>query len=396
MPLYEDQNTTREDLFELRKRNRCKQCGGMLNVFLDRETGLAFLACNDWPRTHHQGIAREAEPPFEPNIATRREIMVEEIGEAKATALEKYQGVVSLTREQAIYVLQTMWPEAPEVEVIKAAMVCAQYGLNPLWRHIFLIPFKKRNKKGEVIGVEWRIIRGIGADRLMAQRRHHFSYLDLSPRRMTEDEQTKIRGEVDNSKIWAITKLKDMDTGAEAMGIGSWPVGEEPHGVEKGNTKLNMACIHSERQALDRQYPGEMPQGVEVMDEKYIEGDYTLLAQSGEKIGAKVEERGGGRKPAATSLSPQKGEKPGGAPPTAEHAKEKIEGEGFYIDLPWLGESLNVLKWTNETAKTFLVSKYKVSPQGTLEDVIKRLTREQAEDFVNEIQSKTQKQLELL
>ena len=396
MPLYEDENRTREDLFELRKKNRCQVCRGMLNVFLDQETGRAFLACNDWLQTHHQGIEREAPPPFEPNILTRREIMVEELGKEKATSLEKYQGVVSLTREQAIYVLQTIWPEAPEVEVIKAAMVCAQYGLNPLWRHIFLIPFKKRNKKGEVIGVEWRIIRGIGADRLMAQRRHHFSYLDLSPRRMTEEEQTKIRGEVDNSKIWAITKLKDMDTGAETMGIGSWPTDEKPYGVEKGNTKLNMACIHSERQALDRQYPGEMPQGVEVMDEKYIEGDYTLLAQSGEKIGAKVEEGGGGKKPAAISLSPQKGEKPGEAPPTAEHAKEKIEGEGFYIDLPWLGESLNVLKWTNETAKTFLVSKYKVSPQGTLEDVIKRLTREQTEDFVNEIQSKTQKQLELL
>ncbi len=29
-----------------------------------------------------------------------------------------------------------VWPKAPEVEVIKAAMLCQQYGLNPLRKHI--------------------------------------------------------------------------------------------------------------------------------------------------------------------------------------------------------------------------------------------------------------------
>jgi len=82
---------------------------------------------------------------------------------------------------------------------------------------------------------------------------------------------------------------------------------------------------------------------------------------------------------------------------TAPVAEEKspaeiVEGEGFNIDLQWLKESQNALKWTNETAKTFLVSQYKVSPQGTLEDVIRRLTREQAEGFVNEINSRLEKQ----
>ncbi|GAI26159.1 unnamed protein product, partial [marine sediment metagenome] len=43
--------------------------------------------------------------------------------------------------------------------------------------------------------------------------------------------------------------------------------------------------------------------------------------------------------------------------------EEAIEGEGFHIDLTWLQESQKVLKWTDETCKTFLVSQYKVSPQ---------------------------------
>jgi len=70
--------------------------------------------------------------------------------------------------------------------------------------------------------------------------------------------------------------------------------------------------------------------------------------------------------------------------------------EGFSIDLQWLKESLNELKWSEETAKTWLVSKYKVSPTGTLAEVISRLTREQAEEFVHEIQERTaKKQLDL-
>ncbi|GAH27351.1 unnamed protein product, partial [marine sediment metagenome] len=87
--------------------------------------------------------------------------------------------------------------------------------------------------------------------------------------------------------------------------------------------------------------------------------------------------------------------KPEGGDKTGVPASE-LEGEGFSIDLQWLKESLNELKWTDDTAKTWLVGQYKVSPQGTLEDVIRRLTREQAEEFVKEIQDRVdQKQMQL-
>ena len=84
--------------------------------------------------------------------------------------------------------------------------------------------------------------------------------------------------------------------------------------------------------------------------------------------------------------------------PAAEETSqdEAIEGEGFHIDLTWLTQSQKELKWSDDTAKTFLVGQYKVSPAGTLEDVIKRLTREQAEEFVKEIQDRVaQKQTQL-
>ncbi|GAJ14038.1 unnamed protein product, partial [marine sediment metagenome] len=211
--------------------------------------------------------------------------MEEELGAEKTTTLMKYAGVVTLTQHQAMEVLKTIWPTAPEVEVIKAAMICHQYGLNPLMKHVFLIPFKRR-REGKVVGEDWAAVLGIGSNRLIAQRHHNYSYLDLTPRIMTEEEQQKILGTIDESKVWAITKIKDMATGAEAPGYGSWPKDESPYGADKGNTKLNMACIRSERQALDRQYPGEMP-GVEVIDERY-EAALISPTQGGEKVGARA------------------------------------------------------------------------------------------------------------
>ena len=411
VPIYEDKTITREQLFELRKENRCQVCGASLNVYLDQKSGKAFIACWDYNRTQHEGIEREAPPPFEPNIPTRRKDMVEEIGEVKTAQLAKYEGVVSLTKLEAMEILKTIWPEAPEIEVLKAGIICHQYGLNPLMKHIHLVKFNKWNREHtKVIGEDWSVIQGIGSNRLIARRKHNYSYLDLSPRRMTEDEQVTINGEIDNSKIWALTILKDVDTGAEAPGVGSWPVSERPHGMDKGNTKLNMARIRSERQALDRLYPAEMPQGIEVMEEQYIDAAYQVVGEEergaatskigGEKIGGVAEKTGGEEgKAATTNLSPPNESEPrkNGAP-TGEpaHPNDELEGDGFHINLPWLSESLKALKWSDDTCKSYLVGKYKVSIQGSPQDVLKRLTREQAEEFVTDLRNKLEKQPKLI
>jgi len=252
---------------------------------------------------NHEEIAKPAKlspydiPGFNLfNLKGRQKEMVEELGKEKATKLMKYEGVVSLTRAAAMKILQTIWPEAPEVEVIKAAMVCHQYGLNPLMKHVFLIPFKRR-QKGMVVGEDYVTVLGIKANRLIAHRCDDFSYLDNTPRVMTEEEQKSIFGEVDNDKIWAITRLKDSK-GNEAQGYGSWPRGEDPYGVEKGNTRANMAFIRSERNALDRLFAGEMPQGVEVIDEEYVEAEYSIIKpEGGGKIGAQAEKGAGEGKP---------------------------------------------------------------------------------------------------
>ncbi len=395
MTIYEDSNTSREKLLELRKTNRCQQCGGMLNVFLDVDSGKAFLACNDWHRTHHEGIEREAsryekEGLASLNLPTRREIMNEQFGEKKTKALAKYIGTGAITKAIATEIVETLWGEAPPIEKTKAILLCQTYQLNPLMKHIYLIPYKRKDRAGEYIVdkdgnlvLDWSMQIGIGATRLMAQRRHNYSYLDLTPRKATQEEIDTILGDTaDPNSIYGFVHLKDIDSGAEAYGLRGIPKKERIKGEEKGNTHLNMACIRAERLALDRQYPGEMPQGLEVVDERFIETDYRVVE---EKTGGAGESPLKGGEKSAETAEAGLGE-PG----------EAVEGEGFSIDLTWLDESKKALKWSDDTMKTFLVSKYKVSPEGTLTEVLNRLTREQAEEFVKEINKRLEKQAPLL
>jgi len=79
----------------------------------------------------------------------------------------------------------------------------------------------------------------------------------------------------------------------------------------------------------------------------------------------------------------------------ASSAPAEVEGEGFHIDMIWLKESQKALKWTDETMLSFLAGEpYKVSGKSVTE-ALGRLTREQAKDFVKEIQDRTQKQIDL-
>ncbi|MBA7549959.1 hypothetical protein ES705_42464 [subsurface metagenome] len=272
-------------------------------------------------------------------------------------------------------------------------------------KHLYLVGYKRRDRDGNYIEdgqgnlvKDWSLQIGIGATRLMAQRKHNYSYLDLTPRKATQEEIDTILGDTaDPNSIYGFVHLKDVDTGAEAFGLRGIGNSERIKGEEKGNTHLNMACVRAERLALDRQYPGEMPQGLEVVDERFIEADYRVVDETGgagesplkdgEKIGA-----------TASTKQPKAGAKATKTetPPAAEETSqdEAIKGEGFTIDLPWLKESQKTLKWTDDTVLTFIIGQYKVS--GTsVTGALNKLTREQAEDFVNQINKRLEKQTSL-
>ena len=232
----------------------------------------------------------------ESNLLARKQAMVDEfngermaekmtmgISNDKAVAIRKYALTPRLNKEQAIEVLKTCWPKAPEGEVMRAALLCATYQLNPLMKHVFLIPYGQGDKQ------QWSIQIGIGATRLAASRRGPVSYID-GPRIMSDAEQKSIRGKVESNKVWAITKLGGRN-GATSVGYGSYGVTETVQGEAKGNSRENMAMIRSERQALDRLYPAEMPMpaDVETVDESFessplkaVEGEYRDISDAKE------------------------------------------------------------------------------------------------------------------
>ena len=193
-----------------------------------------------------------------------------EFGIDKVRQIAKFQGSLALSQVEAMQIINVLWGDAPLADKKAAAMLCSSYRLNPLAGHVFLIPFNEKDKDGNIIGMTWSRVIGIKAKRLLASRRGAFSYEDFSPRLMTEAEQIKVWGKVDPDNVCEITILKDMKTGAIAYGFGKWPKGKGIKGADKGNSRENMAGIHSESQALDRLRPGEMP-SVGIIDENFAE-----------------------------------------------------------------------------------------------------------------------------
>jgi len=282
MPYYLDEYN--DEAKKILRYSVCAECGSELRLFTDYEKGKFYLACSrNW---EHNGIAREYTERPELNILTRREQMEQEYGKERSTALTKSGLPLSgrLNQEQAMTVLRLVYPEVPDPEIQRTAILCRDFGLHPLMKEVYIIPFKKKWKDEHDKWHEetnWATVLGINATRKMMARMGSFSYIDNTPRVMTEQEQKDIFGEVQEGKVQAITKLRTKG-GLEAQGYGSYLLKDSPYGMDKGNTKANMAFIRSERQAFSRLFPDAIPQELEIVDEAYVEGVGLVNKKTGE------------------------------------------------------------------------------------------------------------------
>lgn len=258
----------------VKRRNVCAECGGQLTIAWGGSLGYQGHVLRCATDVNHKGIARAFNPsPYDltdretVGLRLRREKMVNQVTDNKSQQVMKYAGM-QLTKETAMSLFKTIWSNCKDENAItRAAIISAQYGLNPLMRQIFLVPFEGKT------GTKWEPILSIRATRLMARRKGTFSYLDNTPRIMTADEQINIFGAKDEGKIWVITKVRDSQ-GNTAQGYGNYPVHDKPYGTERGNTVFTMASYRSERQALDRLFPDTLPAGIESMDENIIDGNF--------------------------------------------------------------------------------------------------------------------------
>jgi len=207
MPFH-DASLTEEQLKEMVDTHRCNECGGMLLLAWGGYYGIDGYVLKCGSNSEHSTIAPrsrtavKAEETYQESIR-RQMAMAEEHGAAKTTALAKYMGVVSLTQTEAHEILVTVFPDAPKEEITKAMILCAGYGLNPLMKHVFLIPFNKGTAKET-----WVTVLGIKAKRLLASRRASYSYVDhlgiITPRVLKKEEQVSIFGEENTTHVVVI------------------------------------------------------------------------------------------------------------------------------------------------------------------------------------------------
>lgn len=254
---------------EFIKTHRCAECGACLNCERGEDNEYSFFCMRDPAHKGFEAVPQPKEsswtemyrsggevPVFIQNKIERREKMTNK--------LAKYEGKKALTETEAKEIVDTLWGKAPFEEKRKAIMLCRDYRLNPLMKHVYLIPFWDSKAKKH----NWVVVLGINATRAIARQHGRYGYVD-GPRVMTEGEQESILGEKDTNNIWAITVVQD-EYGLKAPGYGNWPKGKDPHGMDKGNTKQNMAFIRSERNALEKLFPGMMPERVEVVPEEAV------------------------------------------------------------------------------------------------------------------------------
>jgi len=331
----------------------------------------------------HSGVVR----PYVPTayeIIERREIQAMSQNNTSVVV----HRMTALSQVRANQIIESLWKDAPPVEKLKAAMICVDYGLNPLQKHLFLIPYEHK-ENGRVVSTDWSIVYGIKAKRVIAYRHGYFAYADNTPRLMTEEEEKRIYGEPDPKYCRAITILVD-EKGNKFPGYGQWTKtktyeGKEstnnPKGTDKGNTISNMALIRSESNALEKFAPGEMPPPGDTIDADFEE----LPDQSGLKVDALTGEIKETETKQDPKYAPAKTElvKERMTPaPAATKPPEKIAG----VDMPWLNASLHELNWKG-VIKDYLAPKFQcLSPR--VSGCLLEMKPEQITEFLKEIQTR--------
>jgi hypothetical protein len=119
-------------------------------------------------------------------------------------------------------------------------------------------------------------------------------------------------------------------------------------------------------------------------------------AQSNELASGQAGQGGGTQQPAAPSGADETtlflDRDYSVSPPTSEAAA----GEGFRLDLDWHSESLQTIKWSWDTARSWLKQRFPdVNCDGTPAEVLSRLSRAQAVVYTKEIQSRIDGQQKL-
>lgn len=387
------------------KRNVCAECGSDLQIYTVPETATLRVGCLN--REHHGWIERETYTQsfrrgliVHPSIQTaieRRMMPKDDLGRAMNLLALRYPKAIVDQATAALFIMD-----------------CARLDIDPLISpaEAVPVPFTSRQKGQEKTTIQM-VITEDGwlsmAARACPERWAGSPSVEPINDPALAESLCKDR----EAWLWKATgRTKDMEPGQSSSAYGyfthkEWDKIKDTR-VPAATQPGNQARVRAIKRWVRENFPECRQKMMDLTSEwfkraegikeaqEYIDAEYSLLykPESGDKIGEQPGQEEKGGEAGETILSPLKDEKSKKIGAPAAEATEP-EGVGFHIDLTWLKESLNEIKWTEDTAKSWL-TKYNVSPTGTLEEVIKRLTQEQAEEFVHEIQDRTaKKQLDL-
>jgi len=385
-----------DEMRDIAKRNLCAECGAELQIHTNPEKGTLEIGCLN--REHHGFIERttytqefrrgaELHPAIRDNIERR---MILPGGQSIGAALA---------------MIQTRFPRA-DMDQPSAALFlwdCVRLDLDPLLGEIFPATFKTKDKDN----VEHKVVQPIisedgwlslaaracpeewaGPPRTMRLEEYLQTQDAYKEKTYTEVKEIvkEIKGDLCNDPeayVWvAVGHRKDQE---DTLAYGWYKSSEQ--GVVAKNLPGNQARVRAIKRWVREVFPEAkarmkemtaewMERAGDVRDiQNIIEAEYHIVTEEPPELTEKAGE--------AT------GEKVG----TAAPAKTKVGP----IDPTWLEETLKEIKWSEDTASTWVASQFGVAAEGKLTEVLSRLTREQAEKFVKELQEKaTQNQASLL
>jgi len=383
-----------DEMREITKNNVCGICGAELQIHTNPEKGTLEIGCLN--REHHGFIERttytqefrrgtELHPAIRDNIERKM-------------VLPGGQPV-----EVALSMIQTRFPRADMDEPSAALFLwdCVRLDLDPLLGEIFPATFKTKDKDG----IEHKVVQPIISED---------GWLSLAARSCAEDwagpprtmrleeylqtqdaykekpyaEVKEITREIKDdlcndpeAYVWvAVGHRKDQD---DVATYGWYKASESKKKTREGkeyevstparDLPGNQARVRAIKRWVREVFPEAkanmkemtatwMERAKDVQGvQQIIEAEYRVIIEPEreEELGAPAQIKAG------TST-------------------------GNNIDPTWLDETLKEIKWGEDTAKSWLAAQFGVAAEGKLSDVLSRLTREQAEQFVEQIQKKAE------
>jgi len=406
-----------DDWAALIRGQECAVCDGQLTIRTVPERASLVLGCTD---PTHTGFRQRTSYLEEYRRGAEVYPAIRDNIEAKLMAKTELQRAMNL--------LALRFPSAIR-DVPGAALFindCMRLGLDPLIQpaEAVPIPFKTRDKAGHEKTTVAMVVTEDGAlsmaargcpeeyDGAPATMPLLDSLMREHPQRPFEELKEMARRTAKelcddpDAYVWVALGKRRSATGIQPI-YGYYSTAEHKKAKENrlpaGTQPGNQARVRAVKRWVRENFPESRQKMIEYTAELYrrsegareaqelIDAEYSVLSlPEGDKEttgpAAKEKVRAAAPKPGAQARKDE-------TAPAAEEAPpgEMIGGEGFSIDMTWLREALGQINWSDDTTKSFL-TQYAVSIEGTLEDMLRRLTREQAEEFLKGIQERAASQ----